>query len=153
MLPRISIWGSVRPSVRPWVGHAFVKYGKIVILIANNDVSCNHIIIQSFHHHEDASLAVWALLLQASYTLRLQFLKGSFLAKCFRNYNVVERHCNNRTFDLFNVFIISHTQCKHICDVSNATLIFSPILNTFDQNRGKKHENFRMCTTCISFRA
>ena len=25
-------------------------------------ISCNHIIIQSFHHHEDASLALWALL-------------------------------------------------------------------------------------------
>ena len=24
-------------------------------------ISCNHIIIQSFHHHEDASLALWAL--------------------------------------------------------------------------------------------
>ena len=33
-----------------------------MILIANNDVSCNHIIIQSFHHNEDASLALWALL-------------------------------------------------------------------------------------------
>ena len=32
-----------------------------MILIANNDVSCNFIIIQSFHHHEDASLALWAL--------------------------------------------------------------------------------------------
>ena len=32
-----------------------------MILIANNDVSCNHIILQSFHHHEDASLALWAL--------------------------------------------------------------------------------------------
>ena len=32
-----------------------------MILIANNDASCNHIIIQSFHYHEDASLALWAL--------------------------------------------------------------------------------------------
>ena len=32
-----------------------------MILIANNDVSCNLIIIQSFNHHEDASLALWAL--------------------------------------------------------------------------------------------
>ena len=32
-----------------------------MILIAN-DVSWNHIIIQSFHHHEDASLALWSLL-------------------------------------------------------------------------------------------
>jgi len=39
-----------------------LKTGKSMILIANNDVSCNHIIIQSFHHHEDASLALWALL-------------------------------------------------------------------------------------------
>ena len=28
------------------------------------DDSCNHIIIQSFHHHEDASLALWALFLK-----------------------------------------------------------------------------------------
>ena len=33
-----------------------------MVLIANNHVSCNHIIIQSFHHHEDASLALMALL-------------------------------------------------------------------------------------------
>ena len=33
-----------------------------MILIENNDVSCNHTIIQSFPHHEDASLALWALL-------------------------------------------------------------------------------------------
>ena len=33
-----------------------------MILIANNDVVCYHIIIQSCHHHEDASLALWALL-------------------------------------------------------------------------------------------
>ena len=43
-----------------------LKTGKSMILIANNDVSCNHIIIQSFHHHEDASLALWALFLDAS---------------------------------------------------------------------------------------
>ncbi len=39
-----------------------------MILITNNDVSCNHIIIQSFHHHEDASLAVWALFTYGSTT-------------------------------------------------------------------------------------
>ena len=68
MRPRISIWGSVRPSVRPSVGPSVrpwvtlsSKTGKSMILIANNDVSCNLIIIQSFQHHEDASFAVWAL--------------------------------------------------------------------------------------------
>ena len=35
-----------------------------MILIANNDVLCNHIIIQSFHHHEDALLALRALLVR-----------------------------------------------------------------------------------------
>ena len=55
---RRSVGPSVRPSVRPSVGHAFSsKTGKLMILIANNDVSCNLIIIQSFHHYEDASLA------------------------------------------------------------------------------------------------
>ena len=56
---------SVRPSVRPSVRGLVTlssKTGKSMILIANNDVSCNHIIIQSFNHHEDASLALWALL-------------------------------------------------------------------------------------------
>ncbi len=55
---------SVRPSVRPLVRGLVTlssKTGKSMILMANNDVSCNHIIIQSFHHHEDASLALWAL--------------------------------------------------------------------------------------------
>ena len=51
---------SVGPSVRPRVT-LLSKTGKSMILIANNDVSCNLIIIQSFHHHEDASLALWAL--------------------------------------------------------------------------------------------
>ena len=51
-----------RPSYRDARTH--LKTGKSMILIANNDVSCNHIIIQSFHHHEDASLALWALLLE-----------------------------------------------------------------------------------------
>ena len=37
------------------------KTGKLMVLITINDVSCNQIIIQSFHHHEDASLALWAL--------------------------------------------------------------------------------------------
>ena len=56
---------SVHLSVGPSVGRSVtlsLKTGKSMILIANNDVSCYLIIIQSFHHHEDASLAVWALL-------------------------------------------------------------------------------------------
>ena len=64
MRPHISIWGTVRPSVRLSVRGLVTlssKTGKSMILIANNDVSCNLIIIQSLHHHEDASLAVWAL--------------------------------------------------------------------------------------------
>ena len=58
----VSVRWSVGPSVRPLVTLS-LKTGKSMILIANNDVSCNHIIIQSFHHHEDASLALWALFL------------------------------------------------------------------------------------------
>ena len=64
MRPCISITGFVCPSVcrslHPRVTLSS-KTGKSMILIANNDVSCNLIIIQSFHHYEDASLAVWAL--------------------------------------------------------------------------------------------
>ena len=52
---------SVRPSVRLPSVTLSLKTGKSMILIANNEVSCNRIIIQSFHHHEDASLALWAL--------------------------------------------------------------------------------------------
>ena len=51
----------VCPSVRLSV-HRLVmllsETGKLMIMIANNDVSCNQIIIQSFHHHEDASFAL-----------------------------------------------------------------------------------------------
>ena len=54
---------SVGPSVRPSVTLSLKTGMTGMILIANNDVSCNHIIIKSFHHHEDASLALWALLL------------------------------------------------------------------------------------------
>ena len=35
------------------------RTGKSMTLIVNND----HIMIQSFHHHKDASLALWALFL------------------------------------------------------------------------------------------
>ena len=66
---RPSVGPSVRPSVRPSVHRSVtlsLKTGKLMILIADNDVSCNHIIIQSFHHHEDASLALWALLMSVT---------------------------------------------------------------------------------------
>ena len=46
-----SVGRLVSPSVRRSAGHAFVTNGKID----------SHVIIQSFHHHEDASLALWAL--------------------------------------------------------------------------------------------
>ena len=59
---------SVGRSVRPSVGDAFVKNKGNHCFPANNcrrrytrQISCNHIIIQSFNHHEDASLALWAL--------------------------------------------------------------------------------------------
>ena len=55
-----SVGRSVGLSVG-WLVTLSSKTGKSMILIANNHVSCNHIIIQSFHHHEDASLALWAL--------------------------------------------------------------------------------------------
>ena len=54
-----SVGRSVRRSVRPRVT-LLSKTRKMMILIANNDVSCYLIIIQSFNHH-DASLALWAL--------------------------------------------------------------------------------------------
>ena len=57
------VGSSVGRSVRRLVTLSS-KTGKSMILIANNNVSCNHIIIQSFHHHEDASLALWALLVR-----------------------------------------------------------------------------------------
>ena len=67
---RPSIRPSVRPSVRrsvgPWVGNAFVKNEENHYFRANNykgrytrQIWCNDIIIQSFHHHEDALLALW----------------------------------------------------------------------------------------------
>ena len=72
MRPRISITGHVRPSVGRSVGRsvgdAFVKNKENHYFRPNNcrrrytrQISCNHIIIQSFNHHEDASLALWAL--------------------------------------------------------------------------------------------
>ena len=49
-----SVGRSVRPSVRPSVrGSRFRQ---------KRENRCGYIIIQSFHHHEDASLALWALL-------------------------------------------------------------------------------------------
>ena len=62
-----SVGPSVRRLVRPSVGDAFVKNKGNHYFRANNcrrrytrQISCNHIIIQSFNH-EDASLALWAL--------------------------------------------------------------------------------------------
>ena len=63
---------SIRQSVHPTVGDAFVKNKENHHFWVNNCrrrysrwIWCNHIInddiIQSFHHHEDASLALWAL--------------------------------------------------------------------------------------------
>ena len=81
MRPRISIRGSVGPSVRPsvsWLVTLSSKTGKSMILIANNDVSCNHIIIQSFNHHEDASLALWALLFSVLLVIIIELRTFSF---------------------------------------------------------------------------
>ena len=64
LLPRFKDAPHVRPSVRPSVGWLVMllsKTGKSMVLITNNHVSCIHIIVQSFHH-EDAFLALWALL-------------------------------------------------------------------------------------------
>ena len=36
-----------------------------------DESQCNHVIIQSFHHHEDASLALWALFLQSTQFARM----------------------------------------------------------------------------------
>ena len=55
--PRRAVRRSVRRSVGPSVT-LLLKTVISMILIANNVVSCNQIIIQSFHHHEDASLAL-----------------------------------------------------------------------------------------------
>merc|ERR1711951_309795 len=64
-----SVRPSVRRSVRWLVGDAFVKNKENHYFRANHcskrytrQISFNHVIIQSFHHHEDASLALWALL-------------------------------------------------------------------------------------------
>ena len=48
-----SVGQSLGQSVRPSAGHAFVK---------NGENRCSHVITKLFHHHEDASLALWALL-------------------------------------------------------------------------------------------
>ena len=102
MCPRISIWGSVRLSVglsvRRSVGDAFVKNKENNHFWANNysrrysrRISCNHIIIQSFHHHEDASLALWALFLgptvlrmygAASRSISIRFVRSETKAVC-----------------------------------------------------------------------
>ena len=64
-----SVRPSVGPSVGPSVSDAFVKNKENHYFQANNcsrryngQISCNHVIIKSFHRHEDASLALWALL-------------------------------------------------------------------------------------------
>ena len=92
MRPCISIRGSVHPFVG-WsvcwsVRHAFVENKENHYFRASNcmtrytrQIACNHIIIQPFKHHEDASLALWALFynffifsLSSSLLLRLSFL-------------------------------------------------------------------------------
>ena len=99
MRPRISITGyvrwSVNPfvrwSVRPSVGDAFVKNKENHYFCPKNcrrrytrQISCNHIIIQSFNHHEDASLALWALLTSS---WGRKCAKGLFMAHNTRFHN------------------------------------------------------------------
>ena len=44
-----------------------------MILVAGGDVYCNVIIMRSFHHNKDASLALWALFNKTS----KKFVKGN----------------------------------------------------------------------------
>ena len=79
---------TVGPSVGPSTGHA----GKSMILVAGGDISCNVIIMRSFHQHEDASLALWALLINTS----KKFVRGNSitiglsltLLKNYENYDL-----------------------------------------------------------------
>ena len=77
-----SVRWSVGPSVRPSVGDALVINKENQYFQANDckgrhtrQISCNHIIIQSFHHHEDVLLALWALFI--FFLFRLLFLHGN----------------------------------------------------------------------------
>ena len=65
-----------------------------MILIANNDVSCNLIIIQSFNHHEDASLALWAL-----FNLEDRFADGDGFAGAGRTVDDVGHRTRRRLQD------------------------------------------------------
>ena len=71
----LSVRRPVGPSVGPSVGRwRFRKKNKEnhyfrannCRMRHNRQISCNHIIIQSFHHHEEASLALWAFLIRLS---------------------------------------------------------------------------------------
>ena len=80
----LSVRPSVRRSVRRSVGRSVTlssKTGKSMILIANNDVSCNIIIIQSFNHHEDASLALWALFIPLTLSISFIFMHSELTSE------------------------------------------------------------------------
>ena len=148
MRPRISIWGSVRPSVRrsvrrsvrPSVSDAFVKNGKI-----DDFVRWNHIIIQSFHHHEDASLALWAL-----FDLSIYYIDHSLMRKLFLISGTIrltgreedlhsphDRAKQPRTFSSGIVRVISAHRdkaCKH-CSRLMQEVVHLPINSFVDCSR------------------
>ena len=59
-------------------------------------MSCNHIIIQSFTYHEDASLALWALLIAPS---------DSIKAVVRRSVRLVGRYGKLSDLKLFSVLL------------------------------------------------
>ena len=85
----LSVCPSVVLSVRPSVGDAFVNKENRYFR-ANNcsrrytrRIACKHIIIQSFHHHEDASSALWDL----SYSFQLSMNIGKFKIRIRLSWN------------------------------------------------------------------
>ena len=147
MRPCISIWGSVRPSVRLLV-HPSVcrsvgrwrfrkKQGKIIIF---EQIIVGHVITSSYNHHEDASLALWAL-----FWLRCKFLSWHYDQIC-------------PFFSKINFFFIPHviSDQNHLFFLSLKKIVH--VFTTFLHNNHCviKYRTFvgiqkMFCISCVGF--
>ena len=79
MHPRISLRCSISPSVCQSINlsvtaHININENPRFLPKQNKSILCKHVIIQKFHQHEDALLALWALFFKLNYLIFFKVL-------------------------------------------------------------------------------